>query len=133
MVKNHSKSTPHVVGHDILSVGGTFQRPNLAVGITEILKLATELRASPPRTRLTVHIFEDKDAARLYGIEPRAFYHADNGIGSSITIHVARLILVDGVGQSPTVQPVQTVVILAQFEVLCYTNHRAEQYEKDGQ
>ena len=44
MVKNHSKSTPHVVRHDILSVGGTFQRPNFAVGITEILEFATEFR-----------------------------------------------------------------------------------------
>ena len=48
-------------------------------------------------------------------MESRIFDNAHQGVETSITIHIARAETIDRVGQSPVVQPVETIAYLAEL------------------
>ena len=65
---------------------------------TEILKDATEFRTEPHRTRLTVHLLEDKESSCFLWVESCGFYHTDHRVFTAVAVNIACLELIHGVG-----------------------------------
>lgn len=118
VVEGHAEPSPAVVGHHVSVIAGPLDGTYATIYISEIFEHSAQLRAQPQRAGLAVHILENKDASGLFGIEPGRLDYPHDGIGASVAIHIARLILIYGVGQSPAVKVVQAVVLLLQIEAL---------------
>ena len=58
----------------------------------------------------------------LLRIEAGGLDNSHHRILLPVAIDVARLELIDGVGQSPVAQPIQAVVLTSQFVALGYTS-----------
>ena len=120
MVEIHAEASPMVFGDDIETVGGGFQGADFSVDEPEVLQDATQLRAEPEGSGLSVYLLEDKQSPSLFRIVARPFDDAHHSIYAAIAIDITRLELIDGVGQPPVVQPIETVVLLAQRETVSF-------------
>ena len=65
-------------------------------------------------------LFEDEYPAGLLRIETRSLDDPHHGVNTSITVNIARLKLVDRVGELPVVQPIKAVMLLSQCETLFF-------------
>ena len=89
MVERHAKAAPAVVGHDILSVVRCLQATYVSItDVTEILQAASEAGG---------------------------LHYAYHRVLTAIPIDIACLKTIDRVRQTPIVQPVEAVVLLAQL------------------
>ena len=134
MVERHAEARPAVVRHHVETVGSALQRTDAALCETEVLEDAAQLGAQPHRASLAVHLLEDKQPARLLGVEAGRLDHPHHRVLVPVAVHVARLKLVDGVGQPPVVEPVEAVVLFLQRERLCpaFAGQQPERQQKDG-
>ena len=114
-MKRHAEVFPVVFHDGIVAAPVGLQGPYAPVQIAEVNERATQSGPQPQRAHLpAVHLLEDEDAATLLGMEARALDDAHQGINAAVAVDIARAKAVDGVGQSPVVQPVEAVVYLAE-------------------
>ena len=114
LVESHSEVIPAIVYHAIAPPTVCLQCPHTAVDEAEVQQGGAQSGAQPQWAYLAVHLLENEDAARCISMESCLFDDADQGICVSVAIHVARTEAVDGVGQSPIVEPVETIAYLAE-------------------
>ena len=99
--ETHPEVLPMVFGHHVAAIGRGLQTADKTVNETEILKDAAQTRTQPKRSDMSLIVLEDEQAAAFFGEVAGAFDDTHHGIRLSVAIHVARLELIDGVGQRP--------------------------------